>query len=991
MTEELKSIDKCDSLKSEISFRVNWQSILWTSLFLFVIITRFHHLGDKPFHHDESLYAKYIWNFHVGMGYQYDPMQHGPFMFHMQQISLFLFGVTNYTMRILPASTGIFLMVLMFMIRKYLPSGVALLAGWLFAINPVFMYFQRFNREDPYYSLLAVAIFAFMLMWYRDKKPWQFYASAAAVSSLFCTKENAFVNVFIFFTFALLKVVVEMFEKNGNRRMGFKSISENIHSYPISAKTTLFVTLWGISFIIYALANQFLKSRFPNWNLAVNSYWIIVFLIMAGFAGFQVAWGERHRSGELTKKTFGLNPVFFADSHIFAVGVLIFVAIFITLYTTFFTNMKGFWGGIYEWYTYWLHQHSIARIRGPFHYYHHLMLIYSFIALSVVLIGSIWRSINKAGMFKSVVFIIIFMLGLIAATKSKQPWPLTKEDLFTNEHLILALGFLVAGTYCTITYIKEKILLRAVLIWWSLISYLIYSYLQEKVPWLVMHIITPMILMAALMLMDIFKDRSLGWRRTALISLFSLMIIYCFHTSIQVCWYHEADPTEQLVYVQTTYEVPKMIEEMERIGFWTNQGNEIAVNVDGDATWPFYWYLRDWKSITYGKAVDPSKHLVVICNWADRFTFKEKLGDKYVARKYGLRAWYLPKRTDFTPGKWIQEAFRWVLLRERFKPSLYGTQDVCMFVRNDVAELEWSTDLGDKPVAPKKKEAPATASPLNPRNLLEFGRFGSGPGQFNEPKDLTVDKSGNIFVADNKNDRIEKFGPDGKFISSWGSAGKGDGQFDKPTGIGLDSSGNVYVADTWNHRIQKFDSNGKYISQFGDSNLFWAPKDVVVDDEGFIYVVNTGFHRIQKFTRNGQQVWAVGTKGSDANQFTEPVGMEIDSIGRIFVADTANQRICLYDKDGHFLKNFQVYGWEDYYSEPFIAIDKSNNTLYTTDSKQGRIELFDLEGNFKNYIGKDGSENGEFKSPKGVVIVNNKLYVSDSLNHRIQIFDTQNH
>jgi len=90
---------------------------LWIGLFIFVIFTRFHHLGDKPFHHDESLYGKYIWNFHVGQGYEYDPMQHGPFMFHASQVTLTMFGVNDYSIRILPALTGIALIWFLFALR----------------------------------------------------------------------------------------------------------------------------------------------------------------------------------------------------------------------------------------------------------------------------------------------------------------------------------------------------------------------------------------------------------------------------------------------------------------------------------------------------------------------------------------------------------------------------------------------------------------------------------------------------------------------------------------------------------------------------------------------------------------------------------------------------------------------------------------------------------------------------------------------------------
>ncbi|MBN1356405.1 TIGR03663 family protein [bacterium] len=972
---------------ARISIRLDWKMALWAFLFLFILLTRFHHLGDKPFHHDESLYAKYIWNFHVGMGYEYDPMQHGPFMFHMQQIPLFLFGVNNYTIRILPAVTGIALTLAFFLMRRRLGEGVALMAGWLYAINPVFMYFQRFLRHDPFFSLFTILIFFFLLLWFQDRKPWQAYSLAASLCILYCIKENAFVQFLIIFSFVVMKVLTDFFDKRKGMRDRFKSIPENANRYPYVTKLWIFVALCGVSFVLYAIGNQWLKASFANWEKTVQYYWYACFLLYFVFTAFMVMRGERVRKNQVTKPMLGFQPGFFTDSHVFALSLLIFVSIFILLYTTFFTNLKGFWGGIYKWYTYWLHQHSIARIRGPFHYYHHQMLIYAFIPFSIVLIGLISRTMQKTRYIISSAYIILFILALIVAKKSSSPWPFTNQDLFTNEHLVFAAFIFVAGAYCVMTYLKERAYTKAFLSWWTLLAYLIYSYLQEKVPWLTMHIITPMILLAAIFLVEIFTDKSLKWQRQAMIGLFALMVMYSMHTAFMLCWYHEADPTEQMVYVQTTYDVPRILDEIDEMAFWTNEGTDLPLAIDGHATWPFYWYLRDWKNIIYNKQVDPNRHVMVICNWEDRHALAEKLGDNFIPRRYGLRAWYLPKRSDLTSGDALRNAWRWVLLRERFKPSLYGTQDICMLVRKDLAKFSKGIDIGEAPVKVKKQAPPPKAAAMVD-NILEIGRFGSGKGQFNEPKGITVDKEGNIYVADSKNARIQKFSPGGEVLTTWGVYGEGEGQFNSPTGVTADSRGFIYVADTWNHRIQKFDSDGKFIFAFGDSSIFWAPKDLKVDDEGFIYVVNTGFHRIQKFTRNGQQIWSVGTKGIDSTQFTEPVGIDVDSVGRLYIADTGNQRVSVYDKDGHLLKSFPVYGWEYFYTEPFVTVDTQNDLIYLTDSRNNKIQVFDMNGEFKNFWGKEGLAGGQFKLPIGITCHNGKLYVSEVGNHRVQVFES---
>ena len=77
-------------------------------------------------------------------------------------------------------------------------------------------------------------------------------------------------------------------------------------------------------------------------------------------------------------------------------------------------------------------------------------------------------------------------------------------------------------------------------------------------------------------------------------------------------------------------------------------------------------------------------------------------------------------------------------------------------------------------------------------------------GQFNTPFGVAIDSSGNVYVVDSGNNRIQKFKNDGTFIRKWGTEGTADGQFKFPTNVAIGSSGNVYVVDSGNNCIQKF-------------------------------------------------------------------------------------------------------------------------------------------------------------------------------------------
>lgn len=181
------------------------------------------------------------------------------------------------------------------------------------------------------------------------------------------------------------------------------------------------------------------------------------------------------------------------------------------------------------------------------------------------------------------------------------------------------------------------------------------------------------------------------------------------------------------------------------------------------------------------------------------------------------------------------------------------------------------------------------------KNILVIGDRNS----FQRPTGIAVNAAEKrLYVVDTLGHRVDAFSLDGKKQFSIGRRGTGPGEFNYPTHIALDRSGALYVMDTLNFRVQQLDRDGKFLSQFGGTGTGIAdlikPKGIAVDSEGHIWVSDELRNSIQVFDRQGRLLLIFGKTGIGKGEFSMPAGMFIDSKDHLFVADSYNYRVQMF-------------------------------------------------------------------------------------------------
>ncbi len=314
----------------------------------------------------------------------------------------------------------------------------------------------------------------------------------------------------------------------------------------------------------------------------------------------------------------------------------------------------------------------------------------------------------------------------------------------------------------------------------------------------------------------------------------------------------------------------------------------------------------------------------------------------------------------------------------------------------------------------------------------QAGQSGSADGtgyaaRFYNPTSVTIDVSGNLYVADSGNNAIRKVTPAGAVSTLAGAAGQrgsADGtgsaaRFYNPTGVAVDASANLYVADHDNHAIRRITPTGVVSTLAGmagqqgsadgagSAARFYYPTGIASDGSGNLYVADSGNHTIRKVTPAGLVNTLAGSPGQQgsadgsgsAARFYDPAGVTVDVSGSVYVADSGNdiiRKITPETTVGTLAGSAGQAGTADgtgsaagFQAPRGVAVDVSGH-VYVADSGNETIRKISAGGEVSTVAGsagQPGSADGtaRFYNPSGVAVDGiGNVYVADNLNHTIR-------
>ena len=408
---------------------------LWVALTLMALGMRLVGLGDRALSHDESLHALYSWYIVDAFNYSHDPMMHGPFLFHVNALLYLLFGASDFTARLFPALVGTATVASLWWFRGILGRRGALLAAVLLTISPSLLFHSRYIRNDIYVALCSLLWALGLIRYVQTGLPRWLYLLASSMLVALVSKENAFITGAIFGLFSLCGAGWGMWRTQGATRLAACRLADT------SIVMGVLVVPFLVPFALILAGREPLPVDYNSQSTALVIAGLLGGIGLVGTTGFlhflRPVWWD-------TPLTHRNLPILFAG---FWFAALAF-------YTNLFSAVAGVQSGVVGSLGYWLGQQEVMRGGQPWFYYPYLALLYEFLPLALL-------------------FVSVPLLARYALARPSRRRQSSQSD---QEVPWLVPGFLLV---------------------WTIGSYAGYTVAGEKMPWLMVHLVLPTVLLGS--------------------------------------------------------------------------------------------------------------------------------------------------------------------------------------------------------------------------------------------------------------------------------------------------------------------------------------------------------------------------------------------------------------------------------------------------------------------------------------------------------------
>jgi uncharacterized protein (TIGR03663 family) len=1024
---------------------VNWEVVIYVGLMSAAFALRFWDLGGRALHHDESIHGQWSWGLIQG-NYRHSPIFHGPLYYHVQGLVFLLIGAADYTARVSAALFGTALVALPLLLRRRLGAAGTIAAVALIAFSPTLVYYSRFFREDIYMAfftlLMVVGIWRYIE---GGQQRWLFVAAAAFTGGVL-TKEGAFLVVAVFLLYLDLYLATQLAAQTLSARQIDTADRRAILAGALAPWAWALAALWPFIGPI---------KRRMDWEELPRSGDLVIllgtltlplltpvsrhyFLEPLGLIDKdRLSWEKSLQGTIATRDAVALSGLFAVTTSLAAFAGLQWrprlwaIAfgscglVYLTLMTSFWTNMNGLVSGPWGSLDYWVTQQDVARGDQPWFYYYMLMPMYEFLPLVLALGGLYWAVVRGDAFSR---FLVVWSAGMwlvLSYAAEKMPW--------NNTHIALPVCLLAAWTvqrawrsWGHISRPRPVALGLASVAFLSMGALALIIFLPSGASYGAVKV-GMFVIAVGLIGLTAYPYGRKAPAPFLVAAVVGALALFSVRTMVMVTFVRADDPRDLLIYTQSSPQLATVAHEIDQLAAASGKGERLAIAVDSTDSfaWPWAWYLRDYKAVSYvdftnGPPV--GQFDVLLVNQSNVSKVNDALAAG-TATQYGAPIKYAHRW-------WYDETYKTVMQVEGkgactglggncgpFRPATW--ERIGDGLRNDGWLTAWYDywrdhdpgrpngsvdayayfpaiyDLAKGTLSARPLEAPKPGVDKSGRPT--FGGVGTFPGQFFAPVDVETDVAGNLYVIDSATKKLQKFDAQGNFLAAVDiRANPTDlNEQSQPWGLTIGPNGDIVVADTFGWRLRVFDKDLKPIGGFGQApdttkapgpfDLF-GPRDGVIDSQGNLWVTDTGNDRIQVYTLGGQYVRTVGSSGSGPGQFDEPVGLSIGPDGAIYVADMFNRRVEVLNPDGSFRSQFPVEGWggQEVNDKPYLRVLKDGRVAVSLPALNV-VRIYNSAG---AVVGTINPTDEPLSRPYGIVeTAGGKLWVVEGGSGRLRLFD----